>query len=208
MPTPANDADDPSRPKRRVSLGPTGERVRQNVQQFRKHRRLTHAGVVERLKLLGYSIPRTGLSEIENGGRRVTVDDLMALAVALDVTPNDLLLPLQISQEPVEVTALGTVDPKDLWRWADGVDALPLDPPAGLEEAPPGSLEDDGSDGHVLPPSPRQAARYAGEGEPPTMDEILRSVKAAIDRLDRIDRWVKERPESTQDEDRPADGHD
>jgi transcriptional regulator with XRE-family HTH domain len=178
------------------------------VQHFRKYRRLTHAGVVERLKLLGYSMPRTGLSEIENGGRRVTVDDLMALAVALDVTPNDLLLPLYISQEPVEVTALGSVDPKDLWRWADGVDGLPLDPPAGLGPAETGSPEDDGPADRVRHPSPRQAARYLGEGEPPTMEELLRSLKAATERLDRIDRWVKEQPEPTQDADRPADGHD
>lgn len=199
MPTPEDDAADPRRPKRRVALGPTGERVRQNVQEFRKFRRLTHADIVQRLKALGYSMPRTGLSELENGGRRVTVDDLMALAVALDVTPNDLLLPWDDSQGPEEVTALGLVNPKDVWRWADGIDGPPNNPLGG----------DNGPAEVARPHNVHRAARSEGQNEPPSMEELIRMLKHTGQRVDIIHQWIKERNDAAEiEENRPTHGHD
>jgi transcriptional regulator with XRE-family HTH domain len=124
MPTSQDAGPPPRRPKRQVDLGATGEYVRRNIQRFRKRQGLTHTDVVERMKNNGYGVPRTAMSEIENGGRRVSVDDLMALAVALDVPPNALLLPLEDSAEDLQATGARGIPLEDLWTWANGGKSL------------------------------------------------------------------------------------
>ncbi|GAA12583.1 hypothetical protein GOALK_056_00160 [Gordonia alkanivorans NBRC 16433] len=60
----------------------------------------------------------TTLSQIENGARRVDVDDLMSLAVALNVSPIVLLTDRTKSgSETVTATGLGDVEARDLWDW-------------------------------------------------------------------------------------------
>src|SRR3954454_23683106 len=49
--------------------------------------------------IAGRPILASGLGKIESGERRVDVDDLVALAVALDVSPVRLLLPRPTSEE-------------------------------------------------------------------------------------------------------------
>jgi hypothetical protein len=61
----------------------------------------------DRLAEVGRPIVPSGLSKIELGNRRVDVDDLTALAAALDTIPNDLLYepeqaPEGISQDDYE----------------------------------------------------------------------------------------------------------
>ncbi len=112
-------------PKRRVDLGPTGHMVRANIQRIRKSQRLTHADVVQRMASHGYSMPRTALSEIESGGRRVSVDDLMALAVSLGVNPDALLFPPVYGEDRHQITGLAAdAESHFLWSWAEGL--LPL----------------------------------------------------------------------------------
>jgi transcriptional regulator with XRE-family HTH domain len=116
-------------PKRLVSQGPTGDTVRQNIARLRKASGITSERLVQAMAECGYNMPRTAISEIENGGRRVTVDDLMALAIALNVNPNALLLPNYSGDADVsyDVTAMpnGTTG-TDIWEWADGWKALPF----------------------------------------------------------------------------------
>lgn len=69
-------------------------------------------------------MPRTALSEIENGGRRVNVDDLMALAIALGANPNALLFPLEAGTTPIEITGADDLEFNRLWRWAEGTQPL------------------------------------------------------------------------------------
>jgi transcriptional regulator with XRE-family HTH domain len=115
-------------PKRLVSQGPTGDTVRQNISRIRKESGITSERLVQAMGELGYNMPRTAISEIENGGRRVSVDDLMALAVALNVNPNALLLPHYSGDVEMghELTAVpDTVTGEEAWAWADGWQALP-----------------------------------------------------------------------------------
>lgn len=108
-------------PKRKVTQGPTGDSVRSNVARLRREKRLTAEQLVERLALAGHKVPRTAISEIETGGRRVTVDDLVALALALEVTPNTLLLPDSDSPETVvSLTSLASIPSRQAWAWAQG----------------------------------------------------------------------------------------
>jgi hypothetical protein len=81
----------------------------------------------------------SALSKVENATRRVTVDELVDLAVALNVSPNRLLLPgdiepaevaahLETDQEPLALTPSLTVEPTAAWAWAAGDEPLPTDP--------------------------------------------------------------------------------
>ncbi|NKU56467.1 helix-turn-helix domain-containing protein [Rhodococcus hoagii] len=78
---------------RRVEIGPTGEAVRANIATIRRERGLTLRDLSDLMAEGGRLMAHNTLSEIERGARRVDVDDLMAIAVALDVPPNALLLP-------------------------------------------------------------------------------------------------------------------
>jgi transcriptional regulator with XRE-family HTH domain len=77
--------------KRRVEIGPVGETVRGNVADLRKRRGLTLRDLSEKMTAAGRPMAYNTLSEIERGARRVDVDDLVALAVALGAPPIDLL---------------------------------------------------------------------------------------------------------------------
>jgi transcriptional regulator with XRE-family HTH domain len=88
------DAEDTTQePRRKNPLGPTGDTVAANVQRLRKDQHLTFAALAERLSEIGRPIPPLGLRKIEKGDRRVDADDLVALAVALGVSPTSLLMP-------------------------------------------------------------------------------------------------------------------
>lgn len=67
-------------PVRRVTLGPVGETVRENIRAIRLEKELTQAELANLAELPGQSI-----TEVENGARRVDVDDLVAVARALGV---------------------------------------------------------------------------------------------------------------------------
>nr|WP_211220073.1 helix-turn-helix transcriptional regulator [Smaragdicoccus niigatensis] len=85
---------DHERPKRRrVELGPTGNTVRENLARFRKLRSLSLRELSSRMTDIGRVLSPNALSDIEMGGRRVDVDDLMALSIALNVHPASFLTP-------------------------------------------------------------------------------------------------------------------
>lgn len=100
-------------------IGSTGKAVAANVARIRKSQQLSLSDVSERLAAVGHKLSPSGLSKIENTERRVDVDDLMALASVLDVSPLGLLLPTGAPDEVAEVTgAAGAVGL--IWRWAFG----------------------------------------------------------------------------------------
>lgn len=86
-------ADDKSKAGRQ--LGATGETVRRNIRWIRDDRGISGAELSHDLDRLGRPIPLLGIQRIEAGTRRVDVDDLMAIAVALGVSPASLLMPLR-----------------------------------------------------------------------------------------------------------------
>lgn len=89
------------------------------------------------LASVGHPIALSALSKIENLSRRVDVDDLTAIAMALDVSPLALLIPPTRSHSD-EVRLTGADGPAAaIWRWAIG--ERPLDDTLGDrggEEAP------------------------------------------------------------------------
>lgn len=105
----------------KIEIGPTGHTVAANVQRRREELRLTYAQLSRRLVGHGRLIPTLGLRRIEAGERRVDVDELLAIALALDVTPITLLMPHPPNGgKEVAVTATGVnanVRAFDLWNW-------------------------------------------------------------------------------------------
>ena len=73
-------------PVRRVALGPVGEMVRTNLRSLRLIKGFTQA---ELANMAG--LPAQSITEIENGARRVDVDDLVAIAHALAVPIHKIL---------------------------------------------------------------------------------------------------------------------
>lgn len=90
-----------------------------NVADLRARRGLTTRALSARLAELGHPILASGISKIENRTRRVDVGDLVALAVALEVSPVRLLLPGGWVDE-VRVTGERTATWEAAWRWATG----------------------------------------------------------------------------------------
>lgn len=82
---------------------------------------------------LGRPIMASGLYKIEMATRRVDVDDLTALAVALDVSPSRLLLTEDGGDGPVELTPAVTVEKDQAWAWVSG--ECPLDAGPRYERA-------------------------------------------------------------------------
>jgi transcriptional regulator with XRE-family HTH domain len=62
----------------------------------------------------------TVISKIERGERRIDVDDLVAFALALNVSPLTLLLPPTADGEPVDLTESYTLAASTAWSWAEG----------------------------------------------------------------------------------------
>ena len=78
-------------------LGVASRRVARNVRLLRHHRDLTYVALSKRLTEIGHPILDTGLMKIEKGDRRVDVDDLTALAEALQVETCALLGEITLS---------------------------------------------------------------------------------------------------------------
>src|SRR5262245_40004286 len=115
-------------------LGPTGKTVADNVERLRKDQNLTFAALSELLSKIDRPIPPLGLRKIVAQTRRVDADDLVALAVALGVSPVTLLMPESewagtVADDPlrdVEVTGLpGSSDVVYVWEWMRAEKPLP-----------------------------------------------------------------------------------
>lgn len=110
--------------KRAVETGPTGSRVAANVKVLREARGFNQPQLAQRMRDAGRFAHASGISKIEQLDRRVDVDDLVALAIALGVTPNRLLLTGRIGPETadqaIELTSIVRVPVLDAWQWAAG----------------------------------------------------------------------------------------
>ncbi|OBC08617.1 hypothetical protein A5788_06545 [Gordonia sp. 852002-50816_SCH5313054-c] len=92
--------------------------MRRNIARIRNDQRLTLRQLAERLNETDRPLSYTTLSQIENGARRVDVDDLMTLAVALDVSPGALLV--SESDQTTSATGLPSVSSRELWLFLEG----------------------------------------------------------------------------------------
>lgn len=102
-----------------------GRNLGRNLKELRKARGLSLADLSGRLDQAGYPMALNVLSKTERGTRTVSVDDLVALAVVLDVSPNRLLFGGDAGGDEVRLVPTVAVTAGVAWRWAAGLDPLP-----------------------------------------------------------------------------------
>ncbi|MFG2719695.1 helix-turn-helix domain-containing protein [Streptomyces sp. NPDC048416] len=78
-------------PSRPTAVGPAGERAARAIERARTARGLAQRQLAARVTVFGRPMTVTMLSRIERQRRRCDVDDLVAIAAALEVCPLDLL---------------------------------------------------------------------------------------------------------------------
>lgn len=121
-------------PRRHSERGPAGDQVAQNLARVRSACRLTTTELAEAVTKLGVQMTASTVTKIERQGRRVTVDELVALAAALDVSPVALMLPARDPGGPVRLTEGFTARTwRDAWHWMHG--KRPLIASAGVATA-------------------------------------------------------------------------
>lgn len=76
---------------RSLEIGPAGKRTAHTIEILRTERGLAQRELAARVTALGRPMTNTMLSRIERAQRRCDIDDLVALARALRVSPLDLL---------------------------------------------------------------------------------------------------------------------
>lgn len=115
--------------KNAIQVGTTGRTVAGNLARLRKARGMTIRALSVAVTEAGRALGPDAIAQIENAGkddwtghaRRVDVDDLVALAVVLGVSPSSLLLPpVDGPGDMVEVTGAGEVPAAGAWDWVDG----------------------------------------------------------------------------------------
>jgi transcriptional regulator with XRE-family HTH domain len=104
-----------------VKRGATANAVSENVRRLREGQNLGLRALSTKLGEVGRQLTHSAVDQIERGRRRVDVDDLMALAAALDTSPAILLMP--VGEEDDEAVATGHQDKLTCgraWDWITG----------------------------------------------------------------------------------------
>ncbi|WP_147382372.1 helix-turn-helix domain-containing protein [Mycobacteroides abscessus] len=99
--------------------GPTAKTVANNILRLRESQNLTYTQVSDRLTTNGWPLTPVAVRRAEQCERRITVDDLVAFAVALDTSPASLMMPSATSpDDAVPVTgAVVAASAKRAWTW-------------------------------------------------------------------------------------------
>jgi transcriptional regulator with XRE-family HTH domain len=106
--------------KRGNPAGQTNEAVAANLRKVRQSTGVDLRELSARIKTTGRVISPSALSKIENGDRRVDVDDLTVFAYALETTPAALLRPAsEEAQAPAGVPE-GQFTPEEIRAWIQG----------------------------------------------------------------------------------------
>lgn len=80
--------------------------------------------LADRLSELGHAIDRSALARIERGTRGVPLDEALAIAAALEVSPLSLVLPAE-SGDPIAITPSIVVTSAEARAWLRGDEPLP-----------------------------------------------------------------------------------
>jgi transcriptional regulator with XRE-family HTH domain len=122
-----------------------GEAFAARLKQVRTRHGWTQAQLSRRLEELGYPIDRPTLSKLERGGsraRNVKLEEVVAIAYALDVSPMHLLAPYSMESRLQVVPTVRPSVPGVARRWIAGEWELPgQDPQFWFTEQPPERLE-------------------------------------------------------------------
>lgn len=161
--------------------------VKRNVRELREQRRHTVRSLSALLGKLGRPILPSGITKIEDGSRRVDVGDLVALAVALGVHPNRLLLPVDDTAEEVALTPAVSASRSQSWAWARGDQVLLVGVLAtGGGDRTWADVQDDFRR-HAVPASERLRDDHTAVR---AARDVLASIQAVLDRAEHPDRFT------------------
>lgn len=172
---------DEKRGMKKLDLGPTGAYTAARIAEVRTHRGFTYQGLAAKLVELKWPIPELGLRRIESQARRVTVDDVMALAAALGVSPLELMIPTATTSLPSPTGTGDDVSLDEAWAWA--LQKLSLDKDDRInhwqhvEERASAAAEEMSATLEALPN--RRYAKYL-EHDRRTQEGIARKARARI----------------------------
>jgi transcriptional regulator with XRE-family HTH domain len=94
-----------------------------NLRAWRLLRRLEQANVAEQMRAFGHRWVQQTVSEVEQGRRNITVDELAVLAMVLDVPPVALLDPMPVGGGQVSGLDVGAgwrISPPTARDWLRG----------------------------------------------------------------------------------------
>src|SRR4051795_10305771 len=106
-----------------VPRGPISGYVVENVKRLRAERRWSLAELSDEMEKAGRPMLASGLHRLEQGKRRIDVDDVVALGIAFDKDPVTLLLPPE-ADGVVRLTAEREVPAELAWAWMRGNTSL------------------------------------------------------------------------------------
>ncbi|GAA0294633.1 helix-turn-helix domain-containing protein [Kineococcus aurantiacus] len=108
-----------------MEKGAVATTVATNIRAVRERRGWSQQQLAGRLAELGRPLAASAIAKVENGDRRVDVDDFAAFAVALNVSPARLMVPdADDESELFAVTPACEVWAWSAWQWATGVEPL------------------------------------------------------------------------------------
>jgi transcriptional regulator with XRE-family HTH domain len=108
--------------------------VAKQVVAIRKRREWTQADLADRLAEIGYTMTRSVLAKVEAGHRQgVGINDVLALAAALGVSPVHLFIPYERSHQ-IEITSERRVSALAARRWVHGWSPLPKSDTAEVQQ--------------------------------------------------------------------------
>lgn len=107
-------------------LGPVGDTARYRIRKARESRGNTAVELSAMVRAIGRDLSPVAIRRIEFGARRIDVDDLVALAQVLDISPLALVLPF--GESPGEEFATSEFNEERTlerwWKWAHGEEPL------------------------------------------------------------------------------------
>ncbi len=106
--------------KRGNPAGHTNELVAANLRKVRQSTGVDLRELSARIKATGRVISASALSKIENGERRVDVDDLTVFAYALETTPAALLTPASEEARAPAGVPESQYTPEEIQAWIQG----------------------------------------------------------------------------------------
>ncbi len=101
--------------------------VAKRVKELRKERKWKQQDLANAMTAKGYPTDRSTVVRLETRKRGISVDDLVAVAAALNVSPGWLLLDAEAGAGETEVAVVGNVRAPAwaAWQWVEGISPLP-----------------------------------------------------------------------------------
>lgn len=82
---------------KRIENGSASATVAENITRLRKAHGMSYVDLSNGANLQGRHLSPLAVRRMEEQERRIDVDDLQAIAIALGVTPGDMMRPLEVS---------------------------------------------------------------------------------------------------------------